>query len=307
MFLEPASGEPTFTESLIERRAPFRWGVDSETGRLTDVLLSRPDHLEMVPCNAVTRSSLAKGLAFCGDTAAEQHRGLAERLELAGVKCHFVPPSPVMPDLAFTRDSVLMTPWGLVELRPSEPHRRGEPARAARALASLGVPMLGRIEEGRVEGGDVCILRPGLLLIGYSGDRTDRAGAKALGALFERKGWEVAYSCFDPRFLHLDTQFTMVSRDLAVACLDTLEEGLADRLDGLGIELIAATREEVDRLGANLLSLGRGRIVTPADNRRINRALGSAGFKVIEVDIDQFARCGGGVHCLTMPLARTPG
>jgi arginine deiminase len=200
-----------------------------------------------------------------------------------------------------------MTPWGLVELRPSEPHRRAEPGYVARAMHELGVPMLGPIGEGRIEGGDICILRPGLVLIGYSGDRTDKAGAKALGAIFEREGWEAIYSCFDPRFLHLDTQFTMVSGNRAVACVDTLEEGLADRLNGLGIELIAATRDEVGRLGANLLSLGANRIVSPADNRRLNRALHAAGFEVIAVDIDQFARCGGGVHCLTMPLARTPG
>ena len=306
MFLEPAAGEAQFTEALIERTVPFRWGVDSETGRLTDVLLSSPDFLEMVPCNAVTRDSLAKGLACCNVTAGKQHRGLAQRLELEGVRCHFVAPEPGLPDLAFTRDSVLMTPWGLVELRPSEPHRRAEPTHVARAMAKLEVPVLGRVGEGRIEGGDVCILRPGLVLIGYSGDRTDKAGAKALGALFEREGWEAVYSCFDPRFLHLDTQFTMVSRGCAVACLDTLEEGLADRLDGLGIELISATRDEVDRLGANLLSLGQNRIVSPADNHRLNRVLASAGFEVIAIEIDQFARCGGGVHCLTMPLARIP-
>lgn len=304
MFLEPASGEAAFTESLIERHAPFRWGVDSETGRLTDVLLSRPDHLEMVPCNAVTRDSIAKGLDCCGETAARQHRALANRLDQAGVRCHYVPPAPGMPDLAFTRDSVLMTPWGLVELSPSEPHRRGEPAHVAAALSGLGMPMLGPVAEGRIEGGDVCILRPGLVLIGYSGDRTDKAGAKALGGLFEREGWEAIYSCFDPRFLHLDTQLTMVSSGLAVACLATLEQGLIDRLACAGIEFIPAGREEVEKLGANLLSLGGGRILSPAGNIRINGLLEDLGYQVIDVDIDQFARCGGGMHCLTMPLAR---
>ena len=307
MFLEPAAGEAAFTDSLIERGARFRWGVDSETGRLTDVLLCSPDHLEMVPCNAVTRNALARGLSSCNATAREQHRRLVRRLEREGVNCHFASPSPALPDLAFTRDSVLMTPWGLVELRPSEPHRRAEPAHVARALAGLGVPMLGRIAQGRIEGGDVCILRPGLVLIGYSGDRTDRAGARALGAMFESRGWEAIYSCFDPHFLHLDTQLAMVSRGLAVACLDSIGDGLVDRLESLGIELIAATRDEVGRLGANLLSLGGGRIVSPADNRRLNRLLADAGHEVIAVDIDQFARCGGGVRCLTMPLARTPG
>ena len=43
--------------------APTRWGARSETGRLTDVLLSAPSYLQMVPCNEVTRDSLAQGLS----------------------------------------------------------------------------------------------------------------------------------------------------------------------------------------------------------------------------------------------------
>ncbi|MET1110610.1 MAG: arginine deiminase family protein [Allosphingosinicella sp.] len=292
------------TERSIERPSPRRRGADSETGRLTDVLLSAPTHLAMVPCNAVTRESLALGLSSCPVSAGAQHRALVARLEAEGVECHLVPPKPGLADLAFTRDSVLMTPWGLVELRPSEPHRRGEPAHLAAALRALGVESLGAVDDGRVEGGDVCLLRPGLVMIGVSGERTDEAGARALGRIFERGGWRALHTRIDPRYLHLDTQFTLVSSDCAVACLETLEPGFARTMAGLGIELLPATPGEVDRLEANLLSLGGGKVVAPAGDTRINRTLRRRGHEVIEVEIDQFVRCGGGVHCLTMPLAR---
>ena len=305
MLLGSAVADSSATDDLIERRSPWRWGVDSETGRLSDVLLSPPTHLAMVPCNAVTRGSLARGLSSCAASARDQHRALASRLEAAGVACHFVPPNPSLPDLAFTRDSVLMTPWGLVELRPSEPHRQGEAAHLAGALHRFGIESLGAVDEGRVEGGDVCILRPGLVMIGISGDRTDEAGARALGRIFERRGWSALYTRVDPRYLHLDTQFTLVSSRRAVACLETLEAGFAATMADLGIALLPATPDEVDRLEANLLSLGGGRVVAPAGETRINRALRRLDHDVIEVEIDQFARCGGGVHCLTMPLART--
>jgi len=304
MLLGSAVVESSATEQLIERRSPWRWGVDSETGRLSDVLLSPPSHLAMVPCNAVTRDSLARGLSSCAASAGAQHRGLASRLEAAGVECHSVPPKPGLCDLAFTRDAVLMTPWGLVELRPSEPHRRGEAAHLAAALSRLGIDILGTVDEGKVEGGDVCILRPGLVMIGVSDDRTDSAGAHALGRIFERRGWQALYTRIDPRYLHLDTQFTLVSSRRGVACLDTLEAGFAATMADLGITLLPATPDEVDRLEANLLSLGGRRVVAPAGETRINRELCRLGYEVIEVEIDQFVRCGGGVHCLTMPLAR---
>lgn len=299
-----ACAESVAAEPVLEWTGPG-WGVDSETGRLTDILLSPPTHLAMVPCNAVTRDSLARGLSSCAASAGAQHRALAARLGSAGVECHIVPPKPGLADLAFTRDSVLMTPWGLVELRPSEPHRRGEPAHLAEALRRLGIESLGAVDEGRVEGGDICLVRPGLILIGISGERTDQAGARALGRIFERRGWRALYTRIDPRYLHLDTQFTLVSGHMGVACLETLDAGFAGTMADLGIELLPATPGEVDRLEANLLSLGGGRVVAPAGGTRINRALRRRGFDLIEVDIDQFVRCGGGVHCLTMPLARS--
>jgi arginine deiminase len=300
-----ARAESDAARSIVDRRPSHPWGVDSETGRLTDVLLSPPTHLAMVPCNAVTRDSLARGLSCCSVSAVAQHRALTSRLDAAGVRCHLVPSRPGLSDLAFTRDSVLMTPWGLVELRPSEPHRRGEAAHLAAALKDSGIGSLGAVEEGKVEGGDVCLLRPGLVMIAISGERTDEAGARALGRIFERRGWRALYTRIDPRYLHLDTQFTLVSKHFAVACLDTLEAGFAETMAGLGIDLLPATPGEVDRLEANLLSLGGCRVAAPSGETRLNRALRRRGYDLIEVEIDQFVRCGGGVHCLTMPLGRS--
>jgi N-dimethylarginine dimethylaminohydrolase len=302
MFLEPASTGEIPVESP---RADVRsWGVSCETGRLTDVLVSAPVYLSMVPCNAVTRDSLAKGLFASPAEAARQHRALVEVLEEAGVRCHFVPPAPEMADLTFVRDAVLMSPWGLIQLRPAANHRRSEPAHVAAALCRAGIPMLDRIAEGTIEGGDVCLLRDGVVAIGYSGDRTNETGARALAALFEQRGWEAILTRFDPEFLHLDTLFTMVSDECAVACTAALDDAFLGEIARLQIGIIPATAREVSRLGANLLSLGDGRIVAPADNGPLNRILERSGFEVIAVEIDQLTRCGGGVHCLTLPLAR---
>jgi N-dimethylarginine dimethylaminohydrolase len=304
MSRRPALGGVLREEPGFESPGRGRWGVDSETGRLIRVLLSPPTHLAMVPCNAVTRDSLARGLSSCAASAGAQHRALVSRLEAAGVECHLVPPRPGLSDLAFTRDSVFMTPWGFVELRPSEPHRRGESAHLAGVLRQLGIDTVGAVPEGKVEGGDVCLLRPGLVMIGISGERTDEAGARSLGRIFERRGWRALYTRIDPRYLHLDTQFSLLSPNRAVACLETLETGFAATMAGVGIELLPVTPGEVDRLEANLFSLDGFRIVAPAGRTRINGLLRRLGYDLIEVEIDQFVRCGGGVHCLTMPLAR---
>jgi N-dimethylarginine dimethylaminohydrolase len=223
------------------------------------------------------------------------------------VDVRLVPSDTGLPDLAFTRDTSLMTPWGLLGLRPGAAHRVREVDVVLEAARASGVPVLGRIEQGRIEGGDVAILRPGLVLIGISGERTDEAGAQALGAIFRGKGWNVLTYRFDPHFLHLDTLLCLADRSLAMACTDVLEDGLLTTLSGLGTDLMPVSYKEARRLGCNLLALGQRRVVTAGTCSRVDAQLAERGYRAIAVDLSEFILCGGGVHCLTMPLQRAPG
>jgi N-dimethylarginine dimethylaminohydrolase len=162
----------------------------------------------------------------------------------------------------------------------------------------------GRIEAGRVEGGDVCLIRPGLVAIGISGERTDPQGAEALGAIFVRAGWKIIYTPINPAMLHLDTHFAMVDRDLALACVEELAAPFLEELAGLRIELVPVTREEVASLGCNVFAQGGRRIVSSGGAPRVDQLLRLRGYEVHTVVLDEFTRCGGGVHCLTMPLRR---
>lgn len=294
-------------DTLVRDRAASRWCVDSEYGRLTDVIVSGPAHLEVVPCNAVSIESIENGHTTCPDKAERQHAAFVATLERQGVRCHKVPPAQSMPDLSFTRDAALMTPWGLIGLRPAAEHRQAEVDRVLAKAEELGLPLHARIADGHVEGGDVCVLRPGIVVIGVSGGRTDETGARALGLLFEAQGWRAILCPFDPHFLHLDTLFTLVDKNRAIACVDELHDDFLEEMKALGISLIPASQTEVKRLGANLVCLGAGRVLSSANNGRINGELVRLGYQVVPVEIDQFTRCGGGVHCLTLPLARLPG
>jgi N-dimethylarginine dimethylaminohydrolase len=305
MLFNFASADAPAGDALV--RGNDRWGVDSEYGRLTDVMLSAPQHLELVPCNAVSIANHSSGVTCSADIAAEQHARLVEALQEHGVRCHLVPPVEGLADLSFTRDATLMSPWGLIALSPAVEHRLAEVAHIRASVAGWDVPLCGAIDEGRVEGGDVCLLRPGVVAIGHSGERTDERGALALARIFEQRGWRSILTRVDPRYLHLDTIFTIVDRNRAIACVEALEDGFLLAVQELGIDIVAATEAEVEKLGANLLSLGDGRILAPSDNGRIDAALEALGYEVVRVDIDQFTRCGGGIHCLTLPLSRLPG
>jgi len=279
-------------------------GVWSETDPLTEVLLCPPTYLEAVPCCSVTRESLREGFAPSIVEATRQHMALESALVASGAVTRRLTPQPGMPDLCFTRDSAVMTPWGLLGLNPAASHRRLEPAQLLLHARDAGIPTLGAIEVGTIEGGDVCLARDGLLIVGWSGERTEEAGALAVCELFAVAGWRCVTYRFDPHFLHLDTQFCMIDDDLALACVDVLHDDFLRQITAEGIEMIPVSYKEARRLGANLLALGGRRVIASASSPRIAREMRSRGVRVETVDVSQFERCGGGIHCLTMPLDR---
>jgi len=279
--------------------------VHGETDILSEVLICPPTYLEPVPCCAVTRESIRQGFEVSLDEAIDQHIELQNALARLGVTCRVLPPAPGLADMCFTRDAAVTTPWGLLGLNPSMPHRREEVTRLLEFARASGLRILGRIERGTVEGGDICVARPGLLFIGCSGERTDETGAQAVAEIFRAAQWDAHIYRFDPHFLHLDTQFCMVAEELALGCTAVLSDTFLALLDRTGIELIDVSYEESQRLGCNILALGDRRILSSSDNARVNAVLRQRGFRVETVNVSQFAQCGGGIHCLTMPINRT--
>lgn len=287
---------------VTAERIYARWGASCESARLDRVLLVRPDHLRPVPCCSVTREAMRKGHRTDPDKAANQHRLLVDILRDSGVRVDLVPGAEGLPDMTYARDVGVMTPWGYQPLLPGAPHRRLEAAVIVDYLAGEGIPILPRL-QGTIEGGDISVFREGLVVIGCSGERTDRTGANSLARLFEGHGWHALIYDFDPHFLHLDTQFSALSEGRALACVDVLDDAFLDALNDLDIDLLPMTYKQSRKLGCNVLALGDDRVIAAAGTGA-GQAARRAGYDVTEVDLSEFTCCGGGVHCLTLPLAR---
>ena len=73
------------------------WGVNSEYGRLSDVLLGPPDHYEWLATSSISKATLASGAVFDAQAAQAQHRELVDAYERAGVTVHFLEADPDLP------------------------------------------------------------------------------------------------------------------------------------------------------------------------------------------------------------------
>lgn len=280
------------------------WGFDSEYGVLRDVLLCRPDNYRWEAVNAVAKATLEADTPLNLQKAQAQYEAMVQMLEGAEVKTHFLELEDHLAFQCFTRDSSQMTPWGAVINQLSRIERRGEWSQVLKFYERTGIPIWHHITDGTIEGGDIHVIKPGLLLIGYSGTRTTRQGAQQLANRFEAEGWETKLYGFPEHFLHLDVLFCMVGEGLALACTDALDDDIIGWFARHDIKLIPVSFKETMQLGCNALSLGDKRVVSPKHNRKTNAALKDAGLHVLEPELDCFTRGGGGIHCLTMALRR---
>ena len=280
------------------------WGVDSEHGRLLDVLVCSPENFRWLPTSAISRATLDSGLRFDGELARRQHGEMVAVYEEAGVGVHFLDPDPELPYQVFARDSSAMTPAGAVITQLHQWWRRGEYAAAIRFYEERGIPIRGMITAGALEGGDVVLLEPGFAVIGAGEARTQWSAARQLAAWLAEDGWEVRVEAIPERYVHMDVLLAVPAERLAVACTEILSAGLVAWLRERGFELIEVSADDAFTLGANAISLGDERVLSVAGAEPLNAALRARGLTVYEPELSMFTLGGGGAHCLAQALRR---
>jgi len=282
------------------------WGVDSEHGRLEDVLLCRPQHYRWLPTSAISRATLESGRAFDARAAHAQHAELVAAYESAGVRCHFLEPDPALPYQVFARDSSVMTPWGGLVTQLKQWWRRGEYAPVIRFYREAGIPIWQMATAGSIEGGDVMIVEPGCVVIGNGEERTEAPAARQLAAWFEAEGWEARVEPIPGVFVHIDVLMAVLAERLTAVCVDLVSGGLVNWLRGKGFEILPVPSEDAFRLGVNAISLGGDRVLTGAGARSLNEQMRARGLELYAPDLEPFTLGGGGAHCLGQALRREP-
>ncbi len=185
------------------------------------------------------------------------------------------------------------------------PPRRRDYSIASEFYRQAGIPIWKWVTAGHFEGGDFCILKPGVALLGWSGDRSNKEGADQVAGWLREKDWEVLVTPIPPQFVHVDAVVVMLEKGLALVCEDALQPYALDFIkDTHGIETIKVAYADCVKLGGNLVSLGNKRVLSMAHNVNVNAQLKERGFEVEAVEYDMFALGGGGVHCSCHELHR---
>jgi N-dimethylarginine dimethylaminohydrolase len=280
------------------------WGADSETGVLRDVLLGPPDHFRWLPTSAISKATLESGATFDAELALAQHRELVSIYESAGVTVHRLEPDPALPYQVFARDSSVIAPEGAVVTQLKQQWRRGEYAPVIRFYEASEIPIWRMITAGSIEGGDVTIVEPGVMLIGNGEERTEIQAARQLAGWMEDAGWEVRIEPIPGQFVHIDVLVSILAPKLAAVCVESASGGLTAWLREKGFEILEVSTADAFNLGVNAISLGDERVISTAGSARLNEQMRALGLHVYDPDLSSFTAGGGGAHCLAQALRR---
>lgn len=279
------------------------WGFRNETDRLTDVLLGSPAYLRHMATSSLSRKHLRE--APCNiQTAQAQHKELASAYEHFGVDIHWLEPEVELPMQVYTRDSSVMTPYGVVITAMANWWRRGENYAAIRAYEKMGIPIYDMVTAGTFEGGDFNVIEEGCVLIGCGGARTQEEGARQVAEWFEKEGWETRLAFIDEYYVHIDLMVVPIAPKLTAVCLACTEPGIVDWLKAKGHEIIDVPFQDTMALGCNFMSLGNDRIIAPTASKSLIGQLKARGFEVAAVDTSEISKTGGGIHCMAQALRR---
>lgn len=264
--------------------------IDNEYGPLEAVLLSYPilnqQHLE-----------------FPAEKSLLQYARLVSELRNRDIHCIFIKSEGDLPYQCYTRDSSIFTPFGVYVNNMGFSERAKETRLIRDFAASNEWPIVHEARKGTLEGGDVLVVRSGLVVIGTNRLRTSLSGAIEIRDLFEQKGWTALIVNYDTSLRHLDVAIGVIDEQTIVYAAGKMGEEEIDKLRQQGLECIPVDVSETP-FACNFVNLGGRVLLAPllcAGTRAVFRKLECT---IIEVDLSEFIMDDGGPHCLIQCIAR---
>jgi len=277
--------------------------VSNSTGKLRKVLLCPPTYFSFQPINEITKAALAQGEEADLEAFKREHNELVDAYRSAGVEVELIEPQPNLPYMVYARDFGACLAEGALIGSFREPVRQGEELFYDKKLRELGVPIIGRIAKGSFEGGDFWFLDEATVVHGVVA-RTTWEGIGEARAVLEPLGYTVTGVQLSSKNLHLDMAFNIVAPGVAVCATEQMPDFFLRMLRKRRFQLIDVPSEGVFKHHCNIQCLGDGKVLTFADNTRVNEALKALGLEVLTPEITQILKGGGGPHCMTFPLLR---
>ncbi len=244
--------------------------------------------------------------------AQKEHDGLVDLLKQSGVEVRYhEAPQPGRADSIFVHDPAIVTDGGALILRMGKELRRGEEASMARALRTVGVPVLASLQgEATAEGGDLLWVNHDVLAVGQ-GFRTNADGLRQIREAMKPIGVDVEpvplpYFQGPAACLHLMSLISILDDDLAVVYPRLFPVPFWRFLQEHAFEFVEVPDEEFETMAPNVLAVAPRDCIMLEGNRTTQERLREAGCRVRTYRGKEISlKAEGGATCLTRPIFRS--
>jgi len=302
------------------------WGFKSPFGKIRKIMVSKPgdEQKDSLISEDPQFFNLPEGLTNLNKLQ-EEHRRLVAALEAEGIEVVYLNSKEPfkgtygipLRSAPYTMETIMVRGGAVID-RPAVAYKKGIEVFHAKRLMELGCPILHTIHgKGVYEAGNVGWIDDKSVILGM-GLRGNMEGLSQVESILRGLGVEDIHIAHLPGYLHtrkyqvggssgifhLDMTFKMAYYKLGVVWPGGIGYDTILWLENKDVDLIEVTDEELQTGAVNLLPIAPNKVIIPAFNARVTKELKKRGMDVIEIDLSEFVKGGGGPHCLTLPLIR---
>jgi len=302
------------------------WGIKSPFGKIRKILVCKPGEEQkdrLIPKD-YQLFNLPQGPTDF-DKLQEQHRSLVEALEAEGIEVIYLNSKEPfigtygipLRSAPYTRETIMVRGGAIIE-RPVPAYKKGLEYYHAKRLLELGCPILHTIAgKGAFEASNMVWIDDTSVILAV-GLRGNMEGLRQVEYILRNHGVEDIHIAHLPGYLytrkrqvggssgifHLDMTFGMAYYKIGVLWPGGVGYDTIMWLENKGVDIIEVQDEELDTCAPNLLPIAPRKVIVSAPNLKMTQELIKRGIDVIELDLSEFAKGGGGPTCLTLPLIR---
>lgn len=212
-------------------------------------------------------------------------------------------------DSIYARDSILVSPKGLIICNMGRKTRTSEAFACAEVYKNKGYKIAGKIEPpGTIEGGDFIWIDDNHAAVGL-GPRTNKEGInqlkQILGDDVDLEIVELPKPNHPEDVLHLMSIISPVDKDLSLIYRPFMPISFIKWLENLNMKFVEISDNEYDEMGCNVLACAPRSIIMLDNISSVKIKLENEGCMVKTYKGDEISRKGeGGPTCLIRPLIR---
>jgi N-dimethylarginine dimethylaminohydrolase len=201
-----------------------------------------------------------------------------------------------LPDQVFPGDSIFVLGQEALLSHFSVAQRAVEVEPMAKRFREKGLTIHSLPEGINFEGNAEAIRWNKRILAGY-GVRSDKAAHTYLS---DTLGVEVISLEIKRPFFHLDMCVCPLNENMLAYVPDAFTNESRNRIEEIGADLISISLDEAMILACNSMVVENTVILSTQHARNFAKNVNSEGFDVVELDLSEFAKSGGGAKCLTL-------